>query len=57
MAALRSDCGVACKIDKRSCWHQDCKIVRRFTSGKFIIENNHGYIRAAVHADLYFTTD
>ena len=55
MAALKSDCGVACKSDKRSCWHQDCTIVKRFTSGKFIIENKHGFIRAAVPADLYFT--
>ena len=57
MAALRSDCGVACRSDSKSCWHHDCKIVKRFTSGKFMIENKHGFIRAAVPADLYFTTD
>ena len=25
-----------------------CKILKRFRSGKFLIENRHGYIRAAI---------
>jgi len=33
----------------------DCKILRRFTSGKFLIENRHNYVRAAVPADLLFS--
>jgi len=55
MVALKGQCSVSCKGDKRSCWHMDCKILRRFTSGKFLIENRHNYVRAAVPADLLFS--
>jgi len=55
MVALKGQCSVSCKGDKRSCWHLDCKILRRFTSGKFLIENRHDYVRAAVPADLVFS--
>ena len=55
MVALKGQCSVACKGDKRSCWHMDCKILRRFTSGKFLIENRHNYVRAAGPADLLFS--
>lgn len=33
----------------------DCMILRRFKSGKFLIENRHGYVRAAVPAALFFS--
>ena len=55
MVALKGQCSVSCKGDKRSCWHLDCKILRRFTSGKFLIENRHDYVRAAVPAALFFS--
>ena len=55
MASLKGQCSVACKGDKRSCWHMDCKILRRFKSGKFLIENSHNYVIAAVPADLFFS--
>ena len=56
MASLRGDCSVACKTDKRSCWHSECKILRRFQSGKFLIENRHGFVRAAVPFEMHFST-
>ena len=55
MASLKGQCSVACKGDKRSCWHTDCTILRRFTSGKFLIENRHGYVRAALPIELFFS--
>lgn len=55
MASLKGQCSVACKGDTRSCWHMDCKITKRFTSGKFLIENRRGFIRAAAPADLVFS--
>ena len=55
MASLKGQCSVACKGDKRSCWHSDCTILKRFQSGKFLIENRNGYIRAAVPAELLFS--
>ena len=55
MVALKGQCSVSCKGDKRSCWHLDCKILRRFKSGKFLIENRYNYVRAAVPADLLFS--
>ena len=55
MASLKGQCSMACKGDKRSCWHMDCKILRRFKSGKFLIENRHNYVRAAFPADLLFS--
>jgi len=55
MASLKGQCSIACKGDKRSCWHMDCKILRRFSSGQFLIENTHGYARAAVPAALFFS--
>lgn len=51
MASLKGQCSVACKGDTRSCWHMDCKITKRFTSGKFLIENRRGFIRAAAPAE------
>ena len=57
MAALKGDCGVACKSDRRSCWHVHAKILRRFQSGKFLLENRHGYVRAAIPADIIFSND
>ena len=54
MASLKGQCSTACKGDKRSCWHTDCKILRRFKSGKFLIENRYHYVRAAVPAELLF---
>ena len=56
MVSLKGICTATCTGDKRSCWHKECKIVRRFTSGKFLIENANGYVRAAVPADLVFST-
>ena len=55
MVALKGQCSVSCKGDKRSCWHLDCKILRRFKSGKFLIENRYNYVRAAVPAALFFS--
>ena len=55
MVTLKGQCSVSCKGDKRSCWHLDSKILRRFKSGKFLIENRHNYVRAAVPADLVFS--
>ena len=55
MASLKGQCSMACKGDKRSCWHMDCKILKRFRSGKFLIENRHGYIRAAIPVELFFS--
>tara|TARA_R110002110_G_scaffold154921_1_gene348966 strand:+ start:57 stop:344 length:288 start_codon:yes stop_codon:yes gene_type:complete len=52
MASLKGICTATCTGDKRSCWHKECKIVRRFTSGKFLIENIHGYVRAVESIDL-----
>ena len=54
MASLYGNCTLACK-DKRSCWHVECKILRVFTSGKFLVENRAGYVIAAVPANLEFT--
>lgn len=56
MASLHGTCSLACK-DKRGCWHSNCKIIRIFTSGKFLIENRAGYIRAVVPANLEFTDE
>ena len=55
MASLKGQCSIACSGDKRSCWHMECKILRRFKSGKFLIENRKGYVRAAVPAALFFS--
>ena len=55
MASLKGQCSIACSGDKRSCWHVDCTILRRFRSGKFLIENRHGYVRAAVPVELFFS--
>ncbi len=55
MASLKGMCTVTCKGDKRSCWHKDCKILRQFTSGRFLIENIHGYVRAVGSIDLTFS--
>ncbi len=55
MASLKGQCSVTCKGDKRACWHTDCTILRRFKSGKFLIENRHGYVRAAVPSDMFFS--
>ena len=55
MASLKGQCSVACKNNKQSCWHMDCKILRRFRSGKFLIENRYNYVRAAAPADLFFS--
>jgi len=35
----------------------DCTIVRRFTTGRFLIENKHGYVRAASPIEMYFSVD
>ena len=55
MVSLKGICTVTCKGDKRTCWHMDCIILKRFTSGKFLIENANGYVRAAVPTDLVFS--
>ena len=55
MASLKGQCSASCKSEKRSCWHKECKILKRFKSGKFLIENNHNYVTAAVPADLLFS--
>jgi hypothetical protein len=54
MASLNGICTQACK-DKRVCWHVECKVIRVFTSGKFLVENRAGYVIAAVPAHLEFT--
>ena len=54
MASLHGNCNMACK-DKRVCWHVECKILRVFTSGKFLVENKGGYVIAVVPANLEFT--
>ena len=56
MAALRGECSVACKSDRRSCWHTDGKILRRFQSGKFLIENRHGFVKAVLPFEIIFTS-
>jgi hypothetical protein len=55
MVSLKGICTVACKGDKRTCWHTDCIILKQFTSGKFLIENANGYVRAAASTDLLFS--
>ena len=56
MASLSGKCSLACR-DTRACWHTNCKIIRVFTSGKFLIKNRAGYVRAAVPADLELTEE
>jgi hypothetical protein len=55
MASLKGICTISCTGDKRTCWHKECQILRRFTSGKFLIENIHGYVRAVSSSDLVFS--
>jgi len=55
MASLKGQCKIVCKGNKRYCWHEECTILKRFTSGKFLIENKNGYVRAAVPYDLIFS--
>jgi len=55
MASLKGQCALICTGNQRACWHQDCKILRRFTSGKFLIENKNGKVQAAVPYDLIFS--
>ena len=47
-------CSRACK-DKRVCWHTECKVVRVFANGKFLIENKGGYVIASAPINLDFT--
>ena len=54
MALVNGKCTAAC-VDGRSCWHKECEIVKRFTSGKFLLENKAGYVRAAIPKDIRFT--
>ena len=54
MASLMGNCTLACK-DNRSCWHLECKVIRIFLSGKFLVENKQGYVIAVPPANLEFT--
>lgn len=51
------ECELKCKIDTKSCWHKECKILKLFAVGTFLIENTGGYVRAAVPADLEFNNE
>ena len=55
MASLKGQCQMICKENQSYCWHQDCIIRKRFTSGQFLIENKYGHVRAAVPYDLMFS--
>lgn len=57
MAALKGQCSPACHTDKRSCWHSESKILKRFRTGKFLIENRLGYVRGASPGELKFNDD
>ena len=61
MAVIKGNCTINCKSDSRGCWHgsngQECSVRRIFTSGKFLIENRAGYVRAAAPAELIFTEE
>jgi len=56
MASLIGNCTPACK-DKRTCWHLECKVIRIFLSGKFLVENKQGYVIAVPPAHLEFTDE
>ena len=55
MASLKGQCELVCQGNQGTCWHQDCNILRRFASGKFLIENKNGHVRAVVPYDLIFS--
>lgn len=55
MARLKGSCVAACRHTKRDCWHDESVIIRRFVSGKFLIENPKGHVRAAAIENLIFT--
>ena len=54
MASIMGKCTAACG-DGRSCWHKECLIIKRFTSGKFLLENKTGYVTASVPKNINFT--
>ena len=51
------ECLLKCKIDTKSCWHKECKILKILMDETFLIENSNGYVRAAVPADLEFNNE
>tara|TARA_R110002020_G_scaffold317447_1_gene533049 strand:- start:247 stop:543 length:297 start_codon:yes stop_codon:yes gene_type:complete len=55
MAKVKGTCSATCKRDFKACWHKKCEIVKVLVTGKFLVINNSGFIRAAVPADLDFS--
>ena len=51
------ECELKCKVDIKSCWHKECKILKVLMNETFLIENSSGYVRAAVPADLEFNNE
>mgnify|MGYP004453910783 CR=1 FL=1 len=57
MAKVKGDCSVACKKDKRVCWHDSCTIIKMLMTGKFLISNDQGFVRGATPAQLILSNE
>jgi hypothetical protein len=55
MGHLKGSCQDSCYADKRNCYHNiTCKILKQFTSGKWLIENPSGYVRGVESYEMIF---
>ena len=55
MGHLKGNCKDSCLSDRRNCYHNiTCKVLKQFTSGKWLIENPSGYVRAVESYEMVF---
>ena len=55
MAHEKGNCKDACITDKRSCYHNiTCTIVRQFSNGRWLIENQYHYVKALNPESIVF---
>ena len=54
VASLRGECGPVCNRDSGACWHRNTKIRKQLKNGKWVLENQKGYIRLANEDEIIF---
>ena len=55
MAHERGICKSSCINDKRSCYHNiSCTVVRQFSNGRWLIENQYHYVKALNPESIIF---